>query len=96
MRLSLTDRETEITCRWMESGRSSEIRSLDLDRSDNLSEAVIKKFIEMHHLKLEGLVLTGMGQISDMLFITELNKTKVSFGFPTAINGGLITLFRRT
>lgn len=64
--------------RWMESGRSSEIRSLDLDRSDNLSEAVIRKFIGMHHLKLEGLVLTGMGQISDMLFITELNKTKVS------------------
>ena len=61
----------------MESGRSAEIRSLDLDRSDNLSEGVIKKFIEMHHLKLEGLVLTGMGQISDMLFITELNKTKV-------------------
>ena len=63
--------------RWMESGRSAEIRSLDLDRSDNLSEAVIRKFIDMHHLKLEGLVLTGMGQISDMLFITELNKTKV-------------------
>ena len=65
----------------MESGRSSEIRSLDLDRSDNLSEAVIRKFIDMHHLKLEGLVLTGMGQISDMLFITELNKTKVYFSF---------------
>ena len=65
--------------RWMESGRSAEIRSLDLDRSDNLSEAVIRKFIDMHHLKLEGLVLTGMGQISDMLFITELNKTKVWF-----------------
>ena len=63
----------------MESGRSAEIRSLDLDRSDNLSEAVIRKFIDMHHLKLEGLVLTGMGQISDMLFITELNKTKVLF-----------------
>ena len=65
--------------RWMESGRSAEIRSLDLDRSDNLSEAVIRKFIDMHHLKLEGLVLAGMGQISDMLFITELNKTKVWF-----------------
>ena len=62
----------------MDSGRSQEIRSLDLDRSDNLSEAVIRRFIAMHHLTLEGLVLTGMGQISDMLFITELNKTKVS------------------
>ena len=63
--------------RWMESGKSSEIKSIDLDRSDNLSEAVIKKFIDQHHDKLEGLVLTGMGQISDMLFITELPKTKV-------------------
>ena len=61
----------------MESGKSSEIRSIDLDGSDNLSEAVIKKFIDEHHVKLEGLVLTGMGQISDMLFITELPKTKV-------------------
>ena len=65
--------------RWMESGKSSEIKSIDLDRSDNLSEAVIKKFIDQHHDKLEGLVLTGMGQISDMLFITELPKTKVKW-----------------
>ena len=70
---------TEIcTPRCMESGKSAEIRSIDLDGSDNLSEAVIKKFIDQHHVKLEGLVLTGMGQISDMLFITELPKTKVS------------------
>ena len=61
----------------MESGKSSEIRSIDLDGSDNLSEGIIKKFIDQHHVKLEGLVLTGMGQISDMLFITELPKTKV-------------------
>ena len=66
-----------VCIRWMESGKSSEIRSIDLDGSDNLSEAVIKKFIDQHHVKLEGLVLTGMGQISDMLFITELPKTKV-------------------
>lgn len=64
--------------RWMESGKSSEIKSIDLDGSDNLSEAVIKRFIDLHHDKLEGLVLTGMGQISDMLFITELPKTKVN------------------
>ena len=62
----------------MESGKSSKIRSIDLDGSDNLSEGVIKKFIDQHHVKLEGLVLTGMGQISDMLFITELPKTKVN------------------
>ena len=67
-----------ILSRWMESGKSSEIKSIDLDGSDNLSEAVIKKFIDLHHDKLEGLVLTGMGQISDMLFITELPKTKVN------------------
>ena len=41
----------------MESGKSSEIKSIDLDRSDNLSEAVIKKFIDQHHDKLEGLVV---------------------------------------
>ena len=61
----------------MESGKSSEIRALDLDRSDNISEAVIKKFIEEHQERLEGLVLTGMGQITDMMFITVLPRTKV-------------------
>ena len=61
----------------MESGRSSEIRAIDLDRSDNVSEAVIKKFIEEHQERLEGLVLTGMGQMTDMLFITVLPRTKV-------------------
>ena len=74
----MTEIYTHCTPRWMESGKSAEIRSIDLDGSDNLSEAVIKKFIDQHHVKLEGLVLTGMGQISDMLFITELPKTKVS------------------
>ena len=61
----------------MESGKSSEIRALDLDRSDNISEAVIKKFIDAHHERLEGLVLTGMGQMTDMMFITVLPRTKV-------------------
>ena len=62
----------------MESGKSSEIRALDLDRSDNISEAVIKKFIEEHQERLEGLVLTGMGQMTDMMFITVLPRTRVN------------------
>ena len=62
----------------MDSGRSSEIRALDLDRSDNISEAVIKKFIEEHQERLEGLVLTGMGQMTDMMFITVLPRTRVN------------------
>ena len=68
----------------MESGRSSEIRALDLDRSDNVSEAVIKKFIEDHHEILEGLVLTGMGQMTDMMFITVLPQTKVHWNVQRA------------
>ena len=46
-------------------------------RSDNVSEGAIRKFIEMHQQQLEGLVLTGMGHVTDMLFITCLPKTKV-------------------
>ena len=42
-----------------------------------MSEGAIRKFIEMHQQQLEGLVLTGMGHVTDMLFITCLPKTKV-------------------
>ena len=42
-----------------------------------MSEGSIRKFIEMHQQQLEGLVLTGMGHVTDMLFITCLPKTKV-------------------
>ena len=47
-------------------------------RSDNVTEGSIRKFIETHQQQLEGLVLTGMGHVTDMLFITCLPKTKVS------------------
>ena len=96
---------------WMGSGKSANIRCLDLDRwqacdvflvsllnaffevfqrilglflklfnprSDNVTEGSIRKFIETHQQQLEGLVLTGMGHVTDMLFITCLPKTKVS------------------
>ena len=42
-----------------------------------MSEGAIRKFIEMHQQQSEGLVLTGMGHVTDMLFITCLPKTKV-------------------
>ena len=47
-------------------------------RSDNVTEGSIRKFIETHQQQLEGLVLTGMGHVTDMLFITCLPKTKVT------------------
>jgi len=66
----------EVMEAWMGSGKSANIRCLDLDRSDNVTEGSIRKFIETHQQQLEGLVLTGMGHVTDMLFITCLPKTK--------------------
>ena len=54
------------------------IRALDLDSSDNLSEATLKKFIESYHDQLEGLVLTGMRHVTDTFLNTVIPKLKVS------------------
>jgi hypothetical protein len=41
-----------------------------------VSEGSVRKFIETHQQQLEGLVLTGMGHVTDMLYITCLPRTR--------------------
>jgi hypothetical protein len=42
------------------------------------SEPVIRRFLETQHAKLQGVILTGMGHVTDTLLISTLPKLKVS------------------
>jgi hypothetical protein len=42
------------------------------------SEPMIRRFLESQQSKLQGVILTGMGHITDTLLISTLPKLKVS------------------
>ena len=44
----LDDDDNQVMDSWMSSGKSADIRCLDLDRSDNVTEGCVRKFIETH------------------------------------------------
>jgi len=63
-----------VLAKWMESGKVSTLKALDLDASDNLSEDMLQKFVERYGEQLEGLALSGMGHVTDQLWNTVLPR----------------------
>jgi len=61
---------------WMNSGKVADLRAIDLDASDNLTEDMLIKFIERFGGQLEGLSLSGMGHVTDTLWNGVLPKLK--------------------
>merc|ERR1719264_985925 len=59
---------------WMEHGNLKELRAIDLDSSDNLSEEMLQKFITVYGPQLHGLSLSGMTQATDVLWNSVLQK----------------------
>jgi len=57
---------------WTELGNTRNLIALDLDRSDNLSDDALHKFLSRHGHQLYGLALSGMPHITDQLWQSVL------------------------
>ncbi|XP_026472691.1 F-box/LRR-repeat protein 2 isoform X2 [Ctenocephalides felis] len=57
---------------WMEMGNPRTLVSLDLDRSDNLTDEALHKFLSRHGGQLSAVLLSGMGHITDQLWMSVL------------------------
>jgi len=65
-----------VLTQWLNSGKTSTLKCLDLDSSDNLTEDMLGKFLERIGGQLEGLALSGMGHVTDSLWNAYLPKLK--------------------
>jgi len=65
-----------VLARWMDSGKCADLRAIDLDASDNITEDMLGKFIERFGGQLEGLCLSGMGHVTDTLWNNSLHLLK--------------------
>jgi len=63
-----------VLAKWMESGKMSTLRALDVDSSDNITEDMLNKFIGRYGEQMEGLCFSGMGHVTDSLWNSGLNK----------------------
>jgi len=63
-----------VLAQWMASGKCATLKSLDLDSSDNVTEDMLGKFLDRYGGQLEGLMLSGMGHVTDALWNTYLPK----------------------
>ena len=64
---------------FMEKGNPRGLVALDLDRSDNISEEMIYRFISRFGQQLRGLILSGIPHITDQIWTSimpVLSRTK--------------------
>merc|ERR1712004_545910 len=57
-----------VLTQWMNTGKTSTLRAIDLDSSDNITEDMLGKFLDRVGGQLEGLALSGMGHVTDTLW----------------------------
>merc|ERR1711963_159279 len=60
----------------MNTGKTSTLRAIDLDSSDNITEDMLGKFLDRVGGQLEGLALSGMGHVTDTLWSAYLPKLR--------------------
>jgi len=65
-----------VLTQWMNTGKTSTLRAIDLDSSDNITEDMLGKFLDRVGGQLEGIALSGMGHVTDALWNAYLPKLR--------------------